>query len=158
FSGNSMQSALERAKHAAVWRGIGDEYGAGAALDPSLNQVGMMAQDDNHGARDFAEQSYHAVQKSFALIWKKGFRGSHAAGSAGAKNDGGDRALRLHLRSARSLSLAKIDLESERQSESGARRMAIISATIETAISSGVMAPISKPIGENVRSRSARGM
>ena len=44
-----------------------------------------------------------------------------------------------------------------RHSESGARRTAIISATTETAISSGVMAPISSPMGAKTRSKAARG-
>ena len=65
----------------------------------------------------------------------------------------GENHSRDHFNSARRLSCAKIDFESERQSASGARRTAIISATTEIAISSGDSAPISRPIGAKIFSK-----
>src|SRR6202050_3580171 len=117
-----------------------------------------MTEHHHHGTRHFGKQTNQAIQKSFALQYQQSFGGSHAAGGATGQNNAGDRRGRLHLRSARSDSVAKIDFERARQSVSGARRTAIISATMETAISSGVMAPISSPIGAKTRSNAARAM
>src|ERR1022692_663360 len=105
--------------------------------------MGLMAEHDNRHDADLGKQADQAIQESFAIQWEQSFRGSHAAGGASRENNAGDRMAQLHLRSARSDSLVKTDLDSARQSDSGARRMAIISATMETAISSGVMAPMS---------------
>src|SRR5262249_15341016 len=72
-------------------------------------------------------------------------------GGSGGEDDSRD-----HFNSARRFSCAKIDFESDRQSASGERRIAIISATTETAISSGDSAPISRPIGAKIFSNAER--
>src|SRR5262249_18349311 len=102
----------------------------------------MMPHNHNHWIACTAEHAHEPFDKRFSPIVKQGLGGSHAAGSARRENNTGD-----HFNRARRLSWAKMDFESLRQSISGARRTAIISATTEIAISSGVSAPISKPIG-----------
>src|SRR6202795_5178253 len=117
-----------------------------------------MAQHDDHRARDSGEEPDQPVQESFVLESQQRFGSAHASRCTARQDQAGNRTARIHFRMAREVSVAKMDLESERQSDSGARRMAIISATIEMAISSGVMAPISRPMGAKTRSKAAREM
>ena len=71
------------------------------------------------------------------------FGGSHTHRLTRRQNQSGD----THFDSAREDSSAKTDMDSERQFDFGLRRTAIISAATEMAISSGEIAPISRPIG-----------
>src|SRR5439155_15023741 len=77
---------------------------------------------------------------------------SHAFRFAGGQNQSGD----VHFSSARVDSSAKMDIDSDRQPDFGLRRTAIISAATEIAISSGEMAPISRPIGAKIRESCSR--
>src|SRR5580658_3282641 len=123
----------------------------------------MHSHNDDDRIANGGQDANETVEKRFVLKSEQRFGSAHAAGSAAGKNDAGDLRStssysRVHLRTAREASLAKIDLAAVRHSESGARRRAIISATTETAISSGVMAPISSPMGAKTRSKAARWM
>src|SRR5260370_16982899 len=156
--GNRFQTALQRTEHAALGIRIHGERHLRGALDAGSKLVGVVARHENNGPAYVNEQTGQAIQKGFTLKWEQSLRSSHAAGSAACKDNAGDRAARRHLMSARSDSLVKIDFERARQSDSGARRMAIISATMETAISSGVIAPISSPMGSKARSNASPRM
>src|SRR4051812_2202823 len=102
----------------------------------------MVTEHDNDVLGGLLHQANEAIKKCFAVKIEKSFWTSHSAGGSGREDNSGD-----HFNSALRFSCAKMDLESDRQSEFGARRIAIISATTETAISSGDSAPISKPMG-----------
>src|SRR5581483_1182716 len=98
----------------------------------------------------------HANQpfrEGLAAIFEQSLGTAHPARRAGRQDDARD-----HFNNARRLSCAKIDFESDRQSASGDRRTAIISATTEIAISSGDSAPISSPMGAKIFSNAARGI
>src|SRR5579872_3085162 len=112
----------------------------------------MIAQNHDHGIAHGRQHSHQSLNKSFAAIIEQGFGASHPAGCSGGQDNAGD-----HFNSARRLSWAKTDFDTERQSTFGLRRMAIISATTEIAISSGVSAPISRPMGAKIFSNSCRG-
>src|SRR5581483_11583302 len=157
------QTALQRTQHAALGIGIHGEENLAAARDPGSDRVGMLSHHHNYRIACRGEQPDQPVQESLALELEQRFGGAHAAGCAAGKNDARDLRAFLyfaprHLRMARDASLARMDLEAIRHSASGARLMAIISATMDTAISSGVMAPISRPMGAKTRSNAARGM
>src|SRR5688572_23413122 len=101
--------------------------------------------------REDADQS---VKEGGAPVLKQCLRRTHAARRTRGENN----ASRPHRTCIRSLSLAYTDFESCFQELSGLRLIAIISATTETAISSGVIAPISNPIGAKIRSNAAAGI
>src|SRR6202049_3266709 len=150
-----LQTALQRAEHPALRVWIHGKHCFRRTLDPRPDRLGVMAYDYDHRIPERAKQQNQAVQKSFTLKAKQRFGRAHTAGSAAGQDNSGDRTW-VHFRTAREASVAKIDFAAWRHSESGARRIAIISATTETAISSGVMAPISNPIGAKMRSKTAR--
>ncbi len=83
------------------------------------------------------------VEEGFPGEFQEGFRRSHAPGFARRQNKSGE----IHFVSALPVSLGKMDLESSRQLDWAFLRTAIISATTATAISSGVTAPMSSPMG-----------
>src|SRR6059036_3121746 len=95
------------------------------------------------------EQLNEMIQKSRINVGEQGLVGPHAAGFTGRKDD----ARWPHFMTPR----AKTDFESGFQPGCALRRTPIISATTLTAISSGVMAPSSSPMGEWTRSKRSRG-
>src|ERR1700733_12522325 len=112
----------------------------------------MITEHHNYRIAHRAQHANQPVKKCFPAIIEQSLGSSHAARSSRGEDNTGN-----HFNSACNFSLAKIDFESDRQSDSGARRSAIISATTEIAISSGVSAPISSPIGANTLLNISRG-
>src|SRR6202790_5060621 len=157
FSRQRAKTALQRAEHPALGIWIHGECRFGRPFNARANFGGLVAEYDDHVARYLREQPDHAVEEGLAFKFQQSFGSAHAHRCTAGQDETGNGTARIHFRMAREVSVAKIDLESDRQSESGARRMAIISATIEMAISSGVMAPISRPMGAKMRSKAARG-
>src|ERR1700722_4472955 len=107
----------------------------------------MITENHNHRVTHSGQDANQPVRKTFSPIIQQGLGTPHATRRTCGENDPCH-----YLRRALRSSCAKMDLESDRQSESGERRTAIISATTETAISSGDSAPISRPMGANTRS------
>src|ERR1700682_5481385 len=157
FSRQCLQSALQRAEHAALGIGIHSEDRSGRAFDAGANLAALVTEDCDHGARNMREEPDHSVQEGLVFKFQQGFGSAHAPRCTAGQDETGNGTAGIHFRMAREDSVAKIDLESDRQSESGARRVAIISATMEMAISSGVVAPRSRPMGAKIRSKAARG-
>src|SRR5262249_19120890 len=112
----------------------------------------VVAQDNQNRIAKFRKHAHKPPRKRLASIFKQRFRTAHSAGRPGGQNNSRD-----HFGSALRLSCAKMDFDTDRQSASGARRTAIISATTEIAISSGDSAPISRPIGAKIFSNNERG-
>src|SRR5580698_1405795 len=156
--GNQRESALQRTQHAALGIGILGEEHLAATLDTFANHARVLSHHHDDGSANRGEDPDEPVEERFILKSEEGFRASHTARRAARENDSGNFPAAGHLRTARDASLAKIDLAAVRHSASGARCIAIISATTETAISSGVMAPISSPMGANTRSKATRAM
>src|ERR1039457_4364254 len=101
----------------------------------------LCAQDSNHGRAAPGKQANQPVQKSLSPKLQQRLRRAHAPRlTAGQDQSAG------HLSN------------SARQSELALRRTAIISATTDTAISSGETAPISSPMGANTRVKLSRAM
>src|ERR1051326_3535123 len=153
-----VERALQRTQHAAFGIGIRNEDCARWPGDSGPNLRAAVAEDYDYRIANLLEDADRTIEECFAVVDQQSFRSSHAAGSAAGQNNTGDSGTGTHFSSARKDSLVKMDFDSLRQSDSGARRMAIISATMETAISSGVIAPMSRPIGEKVFSNASRGM
>src|ERR1700692_4255468 len=112
----------------------------------------MVAQHHDHGIANGRNHAHQSSYKTLATIIQQRFRTDHAAGGAGRQDNTGD-----HFNSDRSWSWANTDFESDCHSTLGARRVAIISATTEIAISSGVSAPMSRPMGAKIFSNKWRG-
>src|SRR5581483_5184945 len=151
FRRQCCERGLQRAELASARIGVHYDLHAFSNLRP--DRIGMIAEHDGHWAALCAQHASQARHERFAAIIEQRFGHTHAAGRARRQDEAGD-----HFRSAFSRSCAKIDFESCRQSASGARRTAIISATTEIAISSGSSAPISRPMGANTFSNASRGM
>ena len=106
--------------------------------------VRRRAQHHDYRRAAGGETADQSVQKSLAPVRQKRFGGTHAPRFAGRQNEPGA----AHFASAdRSDSSVNTERESERQFEAALRRTAIISAVTEIAISSGEIAPISRPMG-----------
>src|ERR1039458_3432157 len=103
----------------------------------------------DHRRATLGEEGSQRVQKRSAAVVQQSLGGTQAARFARRENEAGG----VHFASAAALT----DLESERQLDSALRRTAIISAVTEMAISSGEIAPISRPMGACRRSKAARG-
>src|SRR5215208_2777343 len=101
-----------------------------------------MPDDYNHRRAELSEHADQSIEKCFATKIEQGLRRSHALRFTGRQNQSGG----IHFSSARESS-AKTDMDSVRHADFGFRRTAIISAATEIAISSGEIAPISRPIG-----------
>src|ERR1022692_4268135 len=150
IGGHGAQTALHRCKLAeAKVRVLHQKRLAGAAQS-GAHDLMLCAQDSNHGRAAPGKQANQPVQKSLSLKLQQRLRRAHAPRLAAGQDQSAG-----HLsNSARRDSPANTDLESARQSESALRRTAIISATTDTAISSGETAPISRPMGANTRAAS----
>src|SRR6476660_10189 len=108
----------------------------------------MLAQHHDHRIAHARKQAHQPLDEGFAAIIEQSLGAAHASGRPSGEDNSRD-----HFNSARRFWCAKTDFESVRHSTSGVRRMAIISATTEMAISSGVSAPISSPIGAKIFSK-----
>ena len=144
-----FQTGLKRTEHAA-FRVLIDGL-KNARVDGLADGAGIMPENHDEGVGVGEKDPLQAAEEGFILKLEQRFWPAHAAGSATGQNQTGN-----HFNSALSFSLVKMDFDSAFQSLDGARRTAIISATTETAISSGVMAPISSPMGAKIRSNCSR--
>src|SRR5262249_21602660 len=140
---NHPQAALHGRELAQTVMLVLREQGPLAAPDTGANALSFAAHDDDHRRAEFRKEADQAIEKGFAAELEQSLGRSHARGFAGCQNQSGG----AHLTSARSDSSAKMDMERARQLDAGPRRTAIISAATAMAISSGEMAPISRPIG-----------
>src|ERR1017187_604079 len=133
---------------------VGRTRGAGADL------LCVRAQHHDYGGAPRGKQPAQGIEKGLRAIGQQCLRKAHTPRFAGSQDQTRDAgAARTHLVSiARGDSSANTDNERARQLEAALRRTAIISATTEMAISSGEMAPISRPMGACIRSKAARGM
>src|SRR4029077_9190558 len=113
------------------------------------NTFGLGAQHRHHRRAMLGENANQAVQEGLPAKFQQRFRKSHAARFAGGQNQTSD--IAHWIRVARRASSLKTDFASERQFDAAPRRTAIISAATEMAISSGEIAPISSPMGANIR-------
>src|SRR5260370_13650600 len=137
------KAALHGGKLAETVVGIFGEDGALREPRGGPDSIGLRADHYNYRRADLRKYSDQPVEKRLTAKIQQRFRGSHALRLAGSQNQSGD----VHFRSTRADSSAKIAIASERQSDFGLRRTAIISAATEIAISSREMAPISSPMG-----------
>jgi len=112
------------------------------ALHSAADLIGFGTDYHHYRRAILREDSGQAVQKRFTPEFQQRFRGSHTLRLTRGQNQSGD----AHLDSAREDSSENTDMDSERQCDiriAAARRL--ISAATEMAISSGEMAPISRP-------------
>ncbi len=105
------------------------------------------------GSQTPANRSMEPLQKRPPVVQQQRLRTAHPRRRARGKNNRGGPARAVHFSSAFNDACAKTDFDNARHSDSGLRRAAIISATTETAISSGVIAPMSNPMGAKTRSK-----
>src|SRR6185437_15485868 len=148
----SAQSGLERGEHAlGVTRILGGEHGRRG----EAHQVFRVSAEDRADGRAVPAQSFgeNGEERSAAERQER-FGLPHAARFSGSQDDGGN----AHFSMARECSSVKMDFEIPCQLPSGTLRTAIISAATEMAISSGVTAPISSPMGAETFSNAARGI
>src|SRR5260370_15028314 len=148
FFRHHAQATLHGGKLAQmVIRVLGKDW-AFRALHTGADFVGLGADYHHYRRTELREDPGQPVQKCFPPEFQQRFGGSHTHRLTRRQNQSGD----THFDSAREDSSAKTDMDSERQFDFGLRRTAIISATTEMAISSGDIAPISRPIGAWIRS------
>src|ERR1700691_685617 len=147
--GHGAQAAVHRCKLPQTEIRIRNEQRLASAAQSGDHRIPVRAHHGNHGRATLRKQADQPVQKRLPLNLQQRLGRAHAARlarrqyqSAGHFNN-----------SARGNSPVNTDLESARQPESALRRTAIISATTDTAISSGETAPISSPIGANTRAK-----
>ena len=98
------------------------------------------------GEQRAAEEPHQTVQEGFVAHKRSSALGMPMRRDSPAARMS-PRAAAHFSSTARGASSARMDIESERQLEAALRRTAIISAVTEMAISSGEMAPISRPMG-----------
>src|SRR5262249_52936681 len=110
----------------------------------------MVTQHDDHGGDAGQQELDEVLEKGRTGIGQQSLICAHAARRTGGQDDAGQGHFRIPA--------ANTDFERGFQPAWALRRMPIISATTATAISSGVMAPTSSPIGEWTRSKRSRGM
>ena len=111
-------------------------------LHPGADPRGIAPDDDDNRRAESGKRIDQPVEKCLSAKFEQGLRRSHALRFTGGQNQSGDAHFSRALESS-----AKIDIDSDFQADFGLRRTAIISAATEIAISSGEMAPISRPIG-----------
>ena len=140
---NHPQAALHRGELAQPVVAVLGEEGPFRLLHTRADALGVAAEHHHYRRAESGEQIDQPVQKRFAAQFQQRLRRSHTFRFTRGQNQSGD----THFSSARSDSSAKMDMERSRQPDCGLRRAAIISAATEMAISSGAMAPISRPIG-----------
>lgn len=139
----SAQTALHRGQLPGLVAGILNKQYALGMPHAVANPLGFSSYYHNYRIANLRKTRCEAIQKSFSLKLEQGLWRSHPARFPRRQNQAGN----AHFSSACVDSAAKIDMDSERQLELGLRRTAIISAATETAISSGEIAPISRPMG-----------
>ena len=137
FGGNGGKAALQRAQLPAPVIRIQDERREIGAAQPGSDVLMIAAEDHDHRGARLSEREDQPVEEGFPGEVQEGFRPSHPPGLACRQNKPG----KVHV------PLGKMLLVSARQFDGAFRRTAIISATTATAISSGVTAPMSSPIG-----------
>src|SRR5580658_578488 len=147
--GHGPQTALHRRKLAAAEIRVLHEIRIARAAQSGAHDLPVRAQHRDHRRAPPRKQADQPVQKSLPLKLQQRFRRAHAPRLPGRQ----DQSAGHFSNSARRDSSENTDLESARQPESALRRTAIISATTDTAISSGEIAPISRPIGANTRAK-----
>src|SRR3569832_1505849 len=138
LGGNRAQAAQERRSLPVAPRVVDDVAG------PRVGSDRMSAEHHDHRLAALGKQPDQPAKKSLALVVEERLGCPHAARFAGSQNETGG----LHWAStAGRFSPANTDSESARQLDGAFRRTAIISAATEIAISSGEMAPRSRPMG-----------
>jgi len=141
--GERAEAALERGELALGVIGVVNEADLRDAAERGADAIRLVAQDDQDRRAVWREKTDKAVEESVALKLQQGLGRTHAGGGSGGEDECG----KAHGEAALEGSADKTDLEISRQAEVALRRTAIISAATETAISSGVRAPISRPMG-----------
>lgn len=141
-----VEAVAEAGEHALGVEGVegeeGEEGGVGGG-----DGVMVEAGDDEEGIAEGSEGMGEGGEEGGSAEGEEGLGLAHAAGCATGQDEAGGGWGRVHLRTEALASVAKMPLAMVRHWGLAPRRTAIISAATLTAISSGVMAPISRPMG-----------
>jgi hypothetical protein len=143
------QAALQRADLTAGRIGIENEDDFRGPAGGSRDPLRVSAQHGVDGAAAVQKNAGQPIEEGrVGAGVEEGFRRAHAGGGAGGEDNGGEfRSRESHGSGAFDSSCRKNDMESACQLDLGWRCTATISAPTLTAISSGVSAPMARPMG-----------